>query len=476
MTGTIDSPAADRPDVAASAAGATGSDAAPVIDPAVAIQLRMALSCIVIAVCGGAAAALHYIPDASLLLNGFGLGLAQLRPVHTSFASLWIFGASVAVIYHWLSTTHGGLQPADRTRFRFHTACWLTAGAGIFFTLLAGISTGREYLGFHPVFSAILLAGWLAFAFTFLKRLRHGFWAQPVYLWFWTTGILYFVYTFVEGHSYLLPSVFEQPVRDLQVQWKSCGTLVGSFNFLMYGSLTYVGERLSGDRRYAQSPTAFWLFGVGCLNSFTNYVHHTYHLPQNEIVKWVAFIVSMMEVIILFKLVIDIGRMVRNGEPKAFCGRGGWLVHAKWWTCGMLAVSILISVPNWNSIVHGTQVIVGHAMGTTIGIDTMVLLGCASWLVCELRGPAGLRAMNAPTTKFVLRGISLALAVLVTWLTAAGTSHGWHRFVGEATPEWVVRSRFVLPVFGSVLGACLLYVTMRLLGLLKQGRDAARDA
>ena len=48
-------------------------------------------------------------------------------------------------------------------------------------------------------------------------------------------------------HAYLLPSVFESPIRDLQVQWKSCGTLVGSFNFMMYGSLTYVGEKMSGD-------------------------------------------------------------------------------------------------------------------------------------------------------------------------------------------------------------------------------------
>lgn len=462
VTSTVDQPT----DAAVDAPVSAG------VDRAVAIQLRMALTCIVLAVCGGAAAALHYIPDAAMLLNGWGIGLAQLRPIHTSFASLWIFGASVAVIYHWLTTSHGGLQRSDRLRFRFHTVCWLTAGLGIFVTLLAGISTGREYLGFHPAFSAILLAGWLAFAWTFLERLAHGFWAQPVYIWFWTIGILYFVYTFVEGHSYLMPAVFEQPVRDLQLQWKSCGTLVGSFNFLMYGSLTYVGERLSGDKKYAQSSTAFWLFGVGCLNSFTNFAHHTYHLPQVEIVKWIAFIVSMMEVIILLKLIVDIGRMVAKRQPKAFCGRGGWLVHAKWWTTAMLLSSIVISVPHWNSVIHGTQVIVGHAMGTTIGIDTMVLLGCSSWLVCELSGGRGLDAMNAPITKHMLRGISVALGVLVTWLTVAGTSHGWHRFVGEATPDWVVQSRFVLPVFGGVLGACLLLVTMRLLGLIRSARSS----
>ena len=39
-------------------------------------------------------------------------------------------------------------------------------------------------------------------------------------------------------------------------------------------------------------------------------MHHTYHLPQTEVVKWVAFIVSMMEVIILVKLMIDLGKIL----------------------------------------------------------------------------------------------------------------------------------------------------------------------
>ena len=233
-----------------------------------------------------------------------------------------------------------------------------------------------------------------------LKRLKHGFWGQPIYIWFWTVGTLYFIYTFVEGHAYLLPGVFESPIRDLQVQWKSCGTLVGSYNFLMYGSLTYVGEKLSRDKSYAQSPIAFWLFGVGCLNSFTNYVHHTYHLPQTEVVKWVAFIVSMMEVIILVKLMIDLGKMLSSRKADAeFCGRGGWLTQAKYWTVGMLFTSIVISVPTFNTLIHGTQLVMGHAMGATVGIDSLVLLGTSSWLVLELKGDAIKARMDAPITK-----------------------------------------------------------------------------
>ena len=257
-------------------------------------------------------------------------------------------------------------------------------------------------------------------------------------------------------------------MRDLQVQWKSCGTLVGSFNFMMYGALTYVGERLSGDSRYAQSRAAFWLFGVGCLNSFTNYVHHTYHLPQTHVVKWVAFIVSMMEIIILLKLMVDLGKLLRGRKSAApFCGRGTWLSTAKWWTVAMLFTSIVISVPTFNTLIHGTQLVMGHAMGATVGIDTLVLLGTTSWLVVELRGDAVLPRMNANITRHSVRWISGALAALVIWLSVAGFAHGYTRYYGETTPVWVGGSRFLLPVIGSLLGVWLVIATVRLLSMAK---------
>lgn len=432
------------------------------------VQIRMALACILVAVLGGAVGALHYVPSFATTLNDMGLTFPRLRPIHTAFASLWIFGGSIAIVYHYLCSSHGGLTAGDLLRFRIHTVCWLVAGAGILVSLLLGFSTGREYLGFPVVFSVILLVGWMAFAWNLLRRLRHGFWEQPIYVWFWTVGSLFFMYTFVEGHAYLLDSVFESPIKDLQVQWKSCGTLVGSFNFMMYGSLTYVGERLSGDKKYAQSPVAFWLFGVGCLNSFTNFVHHTYHLPQTDVVKWVAFVVSMAEVIILVKLMLDMGKMLKTRQGSMpFCGRGGWLGMAKWWTIFMLFTSIVISIPPLNTLIHGTQLVMGHAMGATVGIDTLVLLGTASWLVVELRGSAVLPRIDAALTKKMIWLISGSLAVMVVWLSVAGYVHGTSRYNGEATPQWVSGSRWLLPVVGSALGVGLVVTTMRLLSMAK---------
>lgn len=452
-------------------------------DDLILIQLRMAVACIALAVLGGMAAVLHYIPQLSPWLAEAGLGLTKLRPLHTTFASVWIFGCAVAVVYHYLARHGDGLDAGDRWRFRFHTICWLGAGVGILVSLLMGVLSGREYIGFHPVFSAVLLLGWLAFAWSFLKRGLRGFWQQPIYIWFWTIGVLYFIYTFTEGHAYLLPWVEQQPIRDLQLQWKSCGTLVGSFNFLVYGSLIYVSERMSGDRSYAQSPLAFSLFGVGCLNSFTNYVHHTYHLPQEHFVKWVAFIVSMMEIIILLRLLYDIRRMVARRVGNApFNAALGYLTSAKWWTAAMLVIALLISVPNLNSLIHGTKVVVGHAMGTELGIDTMVLFGAVAFLLRDLGQTSRLASerLDRPAMRSHLLVLNIAMAVLVAWLTVSGLVHGVYRFNGEPSPTWVGYERYFFPLFGAVLALSLLYLvvfwTPMLLGRSRADQEAARSS
>lgn len=449
------------------------------IQKTVGLQLKMALACVLLAVLGGAISSLHYMNASSWFLNQIGLTLPRIRPVHTSFASLWIFGASIAAVYHYLCSTEGGLSKGDLRRFRFHTICWIAAGVGIPVTLLAGLTTGREYLGFHPAISAILLLGWFAFAYNFLRRLRGGFFGKPIYIWFWTTGTLYFIWTFLEGHAWLIPSIYENPIRDLQIQWKSCGTLVGSFNFLMYGSLVYATEKISGDERYGQSRTAFWLFGVGCLNSFTNYVHHTYHLPQSELAKWISFVVSMLEAIIFAKVVFDLMAALRRkralNHETSFDARFTLFNSGKWWTAGMLLSSLLLSVPPLNSLVHGTHVVVGHAMGTTIGIDTMIQLGVCAFLIFELRPLRAASWLDRPAIRREILVLNSSAVVLVIWLTLSGAVHGVYRYLGLATPGWVTSFRWILPVTGFCLGAVVVIIVSRYLIVMLLPHGTTRE-
>ncbi|RMH14776.1 MAG: hypothetical protein D6701_10940 [Gemmatimonadetes bacterium] len=351
---------------------------------------------------------------------------------------------------------------------------WAMAGAGILVTLLLGIGSGREYMGFHPVFSLFILIGWIAYAWNFFHVVARGFWNRPIYVTMWGVGMLFFLYTFLEQHAYLLPSIWADPVHDLRVQWKATGTLVGSYNLFVYGAVIYIGERISGDPRYGHSRTAYALFAVGLLNSFTNFAHHTYHLPQRELVKWIAFVVSMMELIILLRAVSDLWTLVRAREDRPFCAARGSFKASKVWTVAILFSAILISVPPLNALVHGTYVVTGHAMGATIGIDTMILFGALIWILGEyLQAADGAGAANPLHDRRMrvgIVGLNLSVAALVVWLHVAGLATGLTRArlaPGEpyVPPDWL--HALSGPLFALTGTASLIFFAVVLHTLLR---------
>ena len=416
--------------------------------------VRGALVSLAITLCAGAIGVLHYIPWATSFLGSLGFDFAKLRPIHTTFASAWIFLGGVAVVHHYLAEKGGPATQGDRRRLQIQVLLWALAGGLALSTLALGIGSGREYMGFHPAISIPILLGWLCFAWNFFRVTYKGFWSQPVYITMWGIGILFFTFTFIEQHAWLLPGVFSDPVVDLRVQWKACGTLVGSFNLFVYGSLYYLGERLSGDEKYAQSTLAYSLLGVGLLNSFTNFAHHTYHLPQNEVIKWIAFVVSMAEIIILARVMLDLVGLLRQRNQSPNDATTGFVVSAKWWTFAMLVTSIGIAVPPLNALIHGTHVVTAHAMGTEIGIDSMVLFAAVTWLLADRTSAnAVYERLHSKGVRRSLVGLNCGLVLLVTWLFVSGTLTGLTRYQGQEAPEWLVVAGPAGFVAGGVLTA-----------------------
>ena len=101
---------------------------------------------------------------------------------------------------------------------------------------------------------------------------------------------------------------------------------------------------------------------------------------------WVGL---LTEIVILAKVLWDVWGLARKYQR----GKGQrwelvtWLLAATTcWTCASLVVSMLISVPPLNTLIHGTFVVAGHAMGSMLGIDTMGLLAVLTWFYLEDRG------------------------------------------------------------------------------------------
>jgi len=440
------------------------------------VLMASALVCMLLSIVFGAFGALYYIPDLATAMAERGVSLVQLRPLHTTFASAWIFLGAVTCVLSFLYRDSGEPSDGDRRRFRVQMTCWGVAGLGVVVTLPLGITTGREYLGFHPAISVLIVAGWLLFAWTFFRRVARGFWQRPVYVYMWAVGILYFLWTFTEGHAWLLQGVRERPVADLQIQWKSCGTLVASFNQMVYGSLIYIAERRSGDSRPAHSKAAFSLLGLGLLNSFTNYAHHTYHLPQSHVIKWVAFVVSMLEVIILVEVFREVTaslarrRGLYEGSPTV---TERFFTLSKRWNLCLLSLAILISVPPLNALIHGTHVVMGHAMGSELAIDSYILLGVFAALLTDIfpKREVGEDCIHGPVVQRAIGWLNLALAGLVLLLVARGLATGVTRFLGQPEPEWVGSFPLLFAGLGLAVGWNLVRLLLHWAPLFTRPRD-----
>jgi len=437
------------------------------------VMIACALACLLLSVLVGALGALYYLPELAQYMSAVGISLVQVRPLHTTFASAWIFLGAIACISYFLFERDGPTA-SEMRRFKLQMTLWGLAGLATLVTLPLGITSGREYLGFHPAISVLILAGWILFAITFFGRVARGFWSRPVYVYMWSSGILFFVYTFVEGHAYLLPGIERYPIADLQVQWKSCGSLVASFNQMVYGSLIFVGERISGDRRAGQSRTAFALFGVGLLNSFTNFAHHTYHLPQIHIVKWIAFGVSMLEISLLVLVFREVTALISKKSRSSldFVTSVRFIELSKCWNVCLLFVAILISVPPLNALIHGTHLIMAHAMGSELAIDSYILFAVFATLLASIfpKREVVERFIDNQTTRHTVTLLNASLVGLVLWLGLRGLVVGITRYLDLPEPSWLDHFPYVFVVLGFAVGFLLIRLGLQWVPLLTQAK------
>lgn len=245
----------------------------------------------------------------------------------------------------------------------------------------------------------------------------------------------------------------------MQIQWKSVGALAGSFNLLVYGISMALFERLGGDKKYSNSKAAFALFYLGLLNTFTNYTHHTYHLPQGLTQKWIAFIVSMLEIIIFLKLLVT---LLQNIKSRKRGDKSGLtlklLFSSRWWTLANLLLALLISIPPLNTLIHGTHVVMAHAMGSMIGIDSLVLLASIVFVIETLTGQ---KVKSIGTLE--LRMFHLSLSVLLSTLVILGTENGIYRYLDLPSPDWTHYLYFILVPSGLALCVCLLLISVKLI-------------
>ena len=303
------------------------------------------------------------------------LSFEKIRPLHVSSVVFWIIFGAIGSVINYVQQYTGRLIYSQRL-VNIQWALFVGTTILILVSYCLGMFGGREYWEFPPVLALPIIAGWLLFSFNVIKSMptfRH----QPVYVWMWLTGVVFFLFTFLESYLWVFPSFRNNIVNDMTIQWKSYGSMVGAWNMLIYGCSIYLMEKISGDKNYGHSTIAFALYFTGLFNLMFNWGHHIYTLPSHHFIQYISYAVSMTELGILGRILWKWKSSLSDAKKHFHYIAFRFLVAADWWIFLSLLLAIMMSIPGVNLYTHGTHITVAHTMGTTIGINTFLVLAIA---------------------------------------------------------------------------------------------------
>ncbi|MDA0705558.1 MAG: cbb3-type cytochrome c oxidase subunit I [Proteobacteria bacterium] len=346
----------------------------------------------------------------------------KTRPLHVSLVVSWIFLIAIGGIYFYLPR-HCHYKLWSERLANTHFWVFVVTGAAILACYLSGKFGGREYFEFPPILSIPIFLTWILFGINYFMTVRQEKEPWPVYYWMWGTGILFFFITYTEAHLWLIPYFRETMVREIIVQWKSYGALTGSWNMLVYGTALYLATRISGNAEYARSKMAFGLYFLGLFNLMFGWAHHAYPVPSATWIRTFAYFVSMTELFIFGKIIWDWRASLEDWQKNRYCNAYRFLFAADIWVFVNLGLALIISVPALNLITHGTHITVAHAMGSTIGINSMILLASIFFVIRE-ELPTELHAKYSSQVQSGFWIVNISLAVFFTALVLAGIGKG----------------------------------------------------
>ncbi|MHB8259965.1 MAG: cbb3-type cytochrome c oxidase subunit I [Bacteroidia bacterium] len=343
------------------------------------IFIALALIALLVGSFFGSISALQYI------IPGFldSVPFFKSRPLHVSLVVAWIFLSAIGGIYYYLPKYCK--LPLFSTKLpRIHFWLFVITGFIILICYLLGKFGGREYWEYPPILAIPIFISWVLFGFNYFKTVLKKVGQWPIYLWMWGTGIFFFLFTFSESYLWMFPYFRNNLVRDLTVQWKAYGALVGSWNMLVYGTAFFIMERINGDESIAKSKLTYLMYFLGFTNLLFGWAHHIYILPCAPWIRYVAYGISMTELLILGKIIWNWKNSLSEAKKHFYFLPFKFIVASDFWVFINLALALAISIPAINIFSHGTHITVAHAMGSTIGINTMILLASCLFLIVDV--------------------------------------------------------------------------------------------
>lgn len=388
------------------------------------------------------------------------LGFVKLRPLHVTSVVLWIILAAQSFVNIALQNITGKKIPGLLGGNRLLLA--IAAIIAIFYSYFSAKFGGREYMEFPPVFAWFLTLVWLFQLASMLYLVKHLS-TKPVYIWMWFTGSIFLLITFAENYAWLLPFVRKTTITDMTLQWKSAGSMVGAWNQMIYGLATYLMTKLNNESKPAESKAAYAMYFLGLANLMFNWGHHVYTLPVAHWVRYLSYAVSMTEWIIFLRIVKNWNKGVKPRQDIRRLLSYRFIMAADVWVLCNLFLALCMSIPAINLFTHGTHITVAHSMGTTIGINTMILLGVCCHYLEEKNLLAPSKLLNVGWW-----GIQISLAIFWISLLTSGVVRGMWQMQHAQAPfaNMMLSLHTVYRVFaysGSLLMVSFLLVLIPLM-------------
>lgn len=427
------------------------------------IFIILALLALIVGAAFGTLAGIQYVkPDFLKDIIAFN----KMRSFHVSTVIGWIILCSTGGIYYYLTNVLH-LNLFSKKIAGTHLIIFILCSVAIYISFFTGNMGGREYLTYAPIISIPILLGWILFGVNYFKTVVKQVKGWPVYLWMWGTGIVFMIYHFSEAHFWMIPHFQENFVRDLTVQWKSYGSFVGSWNMLVYGTAIFLMAKIkSDDVVVARGKKVFFFYFLGLANLMLGWAHHTYFIPTQPWVRYVAYAASMSEWVILASIIIDWKKSMSIEKIKLNHFSYKFLMATDFWVFFNLFIALLISIPYINLFTHGTHITVAHSMGTTIGINTTILLASAFYIV---------NLENSERLKKYLKIINLgywifnvSLGIFLICLLLGGVEKGiWMHFTDEPSSFGEMQDNiqsymyvFLAAGFGLLIGILMVAIPM----------------
>jgi len=421
--------------------------------------LVTALFMLVSGLCFGILAALIYLFPDFLKQE---IGFASLRPLHVSSAMFWIILGATGCVYSGMKAFIKDSKIKVIAMIQW--GLWIIAIIGIITSYFTKDFGGKEYWEFNPVWALPIALAWILFLVNFfllVKKIKNW----PVYIWMWMTGILFFLFTFSENYLWVFPYFREHFITDMTIQWKVNGSLVGSWNQILYGTAFFLMDKISNTKNTGVSKFAFAMYFLGLFNLMFNWGHHIYSLPTEKYIRYIGYIVSMTEWVFFIKIIYDWRASVSTIQKHYHYFPYKFLMAADIWVFLNMGQAILMSIPAINIYTHGTHVTVAHAMGTTIGINSMILFAaCFEFLKFNSTNNNRIKYY-----KFLFWALQISLLIFWLSLNIAGIKKGiWQLSDNQESYSKMMESLRPYFIVFVLAGVGLMYTLSSLaFGLIK---------